>query len=274
MVAALIRRPTPLQAAVLTDSRLGLKELLSSALLAKDFAVTDSLQSNLLAAAEQRCLTLSPENIRIARFAGRIWTAAFLCLTLVFTLAAMVPPSPNANQTTRTQALNAVTNSTRSPAPLIDLSAASNAQSAGGDSDEPNASRFGQNESSASSEAASQPHGDASSSGTPSSAAQGGRVGRTDDATASSLPPSSSDPLARAHPGSLLSTGAGGADSSGDAADHNARSGLNTTGSRATRLVPPWQSASWDQSVQKARQQVRSGHVSAAYSDLVKSYFQ
>ena len=279
-IHGILRRPSPLAAAVEADKQLGWNELLSTAWLMRQSYADPSTPwiSSLLAQADLASQHASTSSVRFRRLSGRVWGAAALSIVGVFAVAMLGPAPAASNPRDRSSQASigrghSPEQSSRTDAPL----GAENRPILLPDPDDLHASTFGQN----AMPPTATPSVTAENSGSPqngdrrtSSAANegtGAGAARTHEAAAAAV----LTPPRIAGPSRANSTGAeaGGA----GAASAHAPAGAGSTGVAAASSPPvenpPWKSSAWPAAVDHARADLAGGRVPAPYADLVRGYF-
>jgi len=279
IVIGWLRRPSPLASALLADSQLQFKELLSTAWVFRDGVFVDC--KSVLDSADQAMRQAKSSSVKVRSMTSRGWGVTALAAILAAVLCVLIPARP-AEQNQTANAESAKSDSAFALAdpdrPLVDLTSSSAGPNVRPNPEDPDASRLGQNAH------ASRAGQDNNSEVNPSSThrdqtnsaeGRGGGAGRTNygDAPAPAIDQTS---LVR---GKEASNGAS-SEGSGTTAnqthppgDGRASSGITSTISSSME-APPWRSNSWQDNVQRAQQAISSGSVPTSYRDLVRAYFQ
>jgi hypothetical protein len=286
---AIVRRPTPLAAALEADRQMRLAELLSSAWLSwrAEAYQRDGWAAALLAEADSRSATFAVSSLTLRRFGGRTWGAVALAVSLVMTLA-LLGPSPQSStldwpkrHSNRDLAMGkGQKNEAQKPETFA---SPENRPILLADPDDLNASQFGQDglpqaakpaaRSGDSSASASDSHAPSSSD----NAGKGRGSARTNNADAA-MPK-----LATGHAAGESAAADKTADPAAGAGDasHNARKdGTSATGGALAgsdlhfAAPPPWKAADWAATIHRARLALDAGQIPPAYRDLVQEYFR
>lgn len=280
----ILRRPTPLMAALEADRQLGLEELLSSAWLARQSQNphADAWQSALLSMAESRCVRASSSSVTLARLGPRMWGAVILSTSLVFALALLGPsPMPGA---TDCDTVSAKTQTSRksSGAPTSDQYASViDRPILPADPDDLNASTFGQNSlpSGPDASAKAEDVSDATSrrnAAAAESAKGGSGSARTETQTPDAKPLDERHATRTPdtpHNAGEVAAGAGVTSDRPSSAAAGSSGGIASASVPRSASAPPWVGADWQADIQRAQTALSEGRVPAAYRDLVKGYF-
>ncbi len=280
MLAAFVRHPTQLEAAMEADRQLKLADLFSTALSVRQSA--DSWAQVIRTLAEERCRATSPSTVLLHRWGGRAWGGMGLAVALVVTFGLVFSQSP---------AIRAGISPARVFVQQDNLGVpergSTGTYSRGGqpsvrrntmDDTDPSAENDGQNTNTATQTDKNTTSDPASANAKRPSAADpnrsGGGAAGTSDAH-SAMPPSIDGSNAAKRDGQGL-TATGGQSDSASAAPNptaNSASGASGQGKRSTS-VPPWTSASWGEDRQRALEQINSRPEYDAYRDLIRGYFE
>jgi hypothetical protein len=284
IIGGVIRRPRPLEAALLADHQLNLAELFSSVWLSQQAHPSERhpWSALLLADASFRCRSINTSSLRFRRFGASLWGATILAFVLAVTvllLGPTRPPHPGAHE------LALAAGSSTTPTNTIEAGGKfltpDERPILPGDPDDPQASKFGQNNP----PTADHSPKDSATDATPDLHSQnvvgdtghGGGSARTDGRP----PVAPETPNHPTGPGEVASHNNGKA-GTGDGAgttdafpssDNHANGGLRSAGSKGESPAPPWQSSDWAAKVEQAHQAVDSGQIPAIYRDLVQKYF-
>ena len=261
------RRPRLLDAAIAADRQLDLADLLATALAVANQR-DDPWARAVLAMADARFRSLSPDAIVLRKFGARAWGGIGLAGALVLTVGVLstLPQNSRARQGSAAQpALSAIEVLPRPPdltsvpparTPKYNSASDSNA----GDADD--ATRDSNSD-------ASPPS--ASTSPRPSSQNPGGGeiAGQTPAGVFAQPHPSG---VGQDFPPGQVATGGA---SSATPSDRPAASAGSSTGSVSGQSrTPPWQTPSWPSDRQAALEASHAGQVPDQYRDVLREYFQ
>jgi hypothetical protein len=272
LIFGLTRRPTLLAAAVEADRQLALHDLLASALASRH--VADEWAGAVVAQAEARCRSLSPDVILLNRLGVRSWSGIGLAAALVMTLSLLStrPDSLSASRST-----NVPRSSTARASSTVDTPAsvamsdekASESSSPRAASRDPFTSDPAGDDSSASASTVA----DRGTGSSDSSTGVGSGAAQTDDAGSrdarSREQSSRADDTARAT--GETSSGGRGAGESAPSAGRDVSGSIANGG--APEPVAPWTSHEWAAAQRDADEAVETGRVPDAYRELVRDYF-
>ncbi len=274
-IAALLRRPRIIDAAVEADRQLDLADLLATAWQLEKSSATESFEDAVLIIANQRAANLRPREVVLHRLGVRAWGGIGLAGALVLTVAIFTANPLD------TQA---------SSAPFLPLAGSNKTQP-----DARNARKGGDPSAGRRPTAIAGDHpggeddplpGAGKTTNTTANANSGQNTtqsGNPDGTGAgagqSAAMPDKSNPLATGTNSSRTNakgTGASGVGASGD--DGNA--GLGNSSSTAagnsgkSPSVPAWRSDSWPAAQQAADAAISAGGIPPGYHDLVREYFK
>jgi hypothetical protein len=271
LIAGIVRRPDRMSAATEADRQLGLAELLSSALTMRDRASTDAWATVLLATAEARCRTLSPNDVILNRLGARAWGGIGLAAALVLTLGLM-----SANPRTTV----AVTPPGADAASMRDVAQSNANETAGhsrGAQPRHDLDRRGRSIDESRTDMAPGESANGRSAAQRSTAASesagGGGLATSHAPAASASPHAPTDTASHAAQQGDPVAGGRAAGSASIPPSDDAHAGSSLTPAVGESPAPPWQSASWPAQRDEALSAVRDGRVPDAYQDLVRAYF-
>ena len=281
LLAALLRWPTRLDAAMEADRQLKLADLLSTALSVRGSA--DTWAMTVLALAEQRCRAVSPAAVLLNRWGARAWGGVGLATALVLTLglvstrsatsqAGDSPVNIFAGQDNLGVSLAAHPSVAYSPLrqPIVRQNASDDPDMSTENGGQQTADKAVADKGGPSEISIANPRQPSAGDPTRSGAGAAGTSG-----THSSMP-LPSDAASGTHRISQSLT-AGGGQSDGASDDGKAKSAVASgmAGQRTQRAdAPPWTSSTWGDASQRALQQSASHIEYEGYRDLIREYFQ
>ena len=287
IVWAIVKKATPLQAAMEMDCQRGLDELLSTAWLLRRAhrSENEAWASAIFAQAEDQCSRITLSSLKLRRYGSRLAGGLALALTAVITLAALSPVSNSLKRATSrdAQTIERQTVNSKTDSVPDRFASAENRPILLPDPDDLASSQLGQNqEASKPGPNPQQAHPNAETEAHENASmtqdGNGGGAGQThvsqDTAIApksngqndlSSRPPSN-------YPNSVAASGMGASNGivSGDATAHG---GSHSAGNAPATRLPPWSSADWPAKLDRAHAALTSGTIPPAYRNLVRNYF-
>jgi hypothetical protein len=275
LIAAALRGPRIIDAAVEADRQLDLADLLATAWHLEQRASSDEFEQTVLLLAEQQASALRPASVILNRLGMRAWggiglagalvlTVAILSANPLDTQAAFSPlPQASANKNKPDQRQSSKTSQNAStPRPTAIGPDHPRGQddplpSAGKTTEIANKTPAGQNSGSQ----MSNPNG----TGTGAGQSQTSSNNKTPDPTGTNASRTNNTGPAASGVGASTKTA-------------NTTSGNNTStaagASDKSSPIPAWQSDSWPQSRDAANAAITNGQIPAAYHDLVREYFK
>ncbi len=280
LIAGLLRRPSLMSAASEADRQLHLADLLSTALLTRSRAPADAWAMMIVAHADARCRTLSPNAVVLNRLGGRAWGGIGLMTALVLTLGLMsAGPQPWAAVARGGVAVETGRRDPSAPdAPRASLTASTRAPGETPQSrrDPHDRREAGIDRETEGSTSAAGPSNDDDSR--PGSASEGGGAGeglglatspRESDGSAS---PTGASPTASPTHSDGVGAGGGASSVPVDQSDDSAP-GFTAAARSGAAATPAWRGASVPVDGQQPLSGVDDRRVPDGYRDLVRAYF-
>src|SRR5688572_2097200 len=277
LLFGLTRRPTLHAAAVEADRQLDLHDLLASALASLDS--NDGWGGAVVAHAEARCRTLSPDAILLNRLGVRAWSGIGLAAALVLTLSLLSAQPETLSASDRAGAAHRAERPSRVAAQDPERTAISSDDATAARVGEPSHVTSHQSPTGDDSSAPSVRSSDAVSGSSNGSSGGGVGAARTDDsALRNKSEPSDPShrpraPTAITGQGDRTSAGGGGPGNAAGAGDDKVGVGSTAASAAPTAPVAPWSSPTWHDARRDARDAIERGRVRDEYRELIRDYF-
>lgn len=273
---AILRRPAPIDAAAEADRQLDLADLLSTAhaIAARPDSSRDAFEEAVLAMADHRCASLSPDSVILHRLGLRAWSGIGLATALSLVMGLLVSHPADAPAAVKPRiAAGASLRTVTSPTDLRSSRAGAYTSRIavdfpGGQDNGFNPARDTVTD--------HMKAGDGSSKVTDHGNPEGAGTGSGTSSVASRaehLRPDAPGSAGGNGPGAGAS-GAGSGNSIASGQGDQRAGGVNSAGISLGGPAAPWSSPSWEFSRQRADQAIRTAQVSAEYHDLIRAYFQ
>jgi hypothetical protein len=273
----LLTRPSRMATALEADRQLGWADLLGSAMMIRARAAEDPFAAAVVEAANKRCRQTAPSALVLHRLGARTWGGIGLASALVIVLGlfpTFAAPTQADQQNDRVRNPLALLDSNEPPAALT-ARGVPRRTAAQQNPDDPNASRMRGDEAGPSAPNATHAN-EADGSHRPSESADASSRGTGASQSKLTHPGQLNQPMAgsdaRSSDASRQASGGVGraSDGSGSGAGSGQTAGAS---SNESRQAPPWRSAEWGASSQRAMDAVNSGRIPDAYRDVIRAYF-
>lgn len=274
-IAALLRRPRVIDAAVESDRQLELADLLTTAWQLEKSSATEAFEGAVLIIANQRAANLRPRAVVLHRLGVRAWGGIGLAGALVLTVAIFTANPLDSQASSAPFLPQAASSKTRSDAKTLPNSAnqssghrptATAGDHPGGEDDPlPGAGKTTNTTANANSGQ------NTTQTGNPEGTGAG--AGQSPPTPDKSNPLASGTNSTGTNSKGTAASGVGASAENGNAGSSNGSS-TSAGNSGKSSSVPAWKSDSWPAAQQAADAAISAGGIPPGYHDLVREYFK